>query len=197
MSRPLTVATPTDRPLPGLAVLAPTDVPELKVFLLRAGLTSSGLGDPAVRMWLLRTPEGQLQACAGYELSDDGEHALIRSVAVDASRRREGLGHRLAEEVLDRAVQEGARRAWLFSRRGGSFWERLGFRPADRAALTGVFARTHQVRHFQCIGLMHEEVAWWRSLLGAHRSCIQLPGATSGPLDHGSLDPFTRSSAPT
>jgi N-acetylglutamate synthase-like GNAT family acetyltransferase len=149
-----------------LRPLTPADVPDLLRFLTRADLTGSGLRDPAVRLWLLRDATGQVQGSAGYELSEDGRQALIRSVAVDASRRGEGLGLRLASFTLERAAEEGARQAWLFSRHRGPFWRRLGFEPVDRDALARVLAGTHQVQLFQANGQMLHEVAWRRSLVG-------------------------------
>jgi N-acetylglutamate synthase-like GNAT family acetyltransferase len=145
--------------------LTPADVPDLARFLTRADLTVSGLGDPAVRLWVLRDATGRVQGSAGFELSQDGRQALIRSVAVDASRRREGLGVRLASSTLERAAEAGARQAWLFSRHRGPFWRRLGFEPVDREALVRVLAGTHQVRLFQDTGQMQQEVAWRRSLV--------------------------------
>jgi N-acetylglutamate synthase-like GNAT family acetyltransferase len=174
-----------------LRPLTPADVPDLIRFLARADLTGSGLRDPAVRLWVLRDATGQVQGSAGYELSEDGRQALIRSVAVDASRRGEGLGLRLAGFTLERAAEEGARSAWLFSRHRGAFWRRLGFEPADRDALARVLAGTHQVRLFQRNGQMQHEVAWRRSLLGLrdgaggcpvshHRSCADLDRGSRG-----------------
>lgn len=149
-----------------LLPLTPADAPDLLRFLARADLTGSGLRDPAVRLWVLRDAAGRVQGSAGYELSEDGRQALIRSVAVDASRRGEGLGLRLAGFTLERAAEEGARQAWLFSRHRGPFWRRLGFEPVDRDALVRVLAGTHQVRLFQNTGQMQHEVAWRRSLVG-------------------------------
>ncbi|MDT9627884.1 hypothetical protein RTF48_24940, partial [Escherichia coli] len=59
---------------------------------------------------------------------------------------------------------EGAMRAWLFSRRSGSFWQSLGFESADRDELAEALADTHQVRLFQQTGQLGCEVAWSRSL---------------------------------
>lgn len=151
-----------------LVRLTPADVPDVLRLLTRADLTGSGLRDPDVRLWLLRDATGQVRGSAGYELSEDGQQALIRSVAVDASWRRAGLGLRLAAFTLERAAEEGARQAWLFSRHRGPFWRRLGFEPVDRDALARVLAGTHQVRLFQRTGQMQHEVAWRRSLDGVH-----------------------------
>ena len=147
-----------------LARLRPADVADLHELLTRADLTLSGLEAPTVRLWLLRDGDGQVQGSTGFELSADGRHALIRSVAVAPGRRGEGLGLRLARYALVHAEREGAGRAWLFSRRSGPFWQRLGFEAADRAALARVLAGTHQVELFRQTGQLDREVAWSRSL---------------------------------
>lgn len=140
------------------------DVDDVRAFLLRVDLTLSGLDAPTVRLWLERAEDGRIVGCTGYELSADGRHALIRSVAVDPKHRAAGAGSRLARHALDQARQAGANSAWLFSRRSGPFWEKLGFRGADRHELAAALPDTHQVRHFRATGQLEREVAWWRSL---------------------------------
>lgn len=142
-----------------LVALRPADLIGLVGFLTRADLTLTGLDAETVRLWLLRDDDGQVQGSAGYELSENGQHALVRSVAVDPGRRRHGLGLQLARFALDRAAAEGAGRAWLFSRRSGPFWQRLDFEPADRDVLARVLAGTHQVQLFQRTGQLEREVA--------------------------------------
>lgn len=100
----------------------------------------------------------------GYELSVDGRHALIRSVAVARDHRSQGAGSALARFALERAAEEGARTAWLFSRRSGPFWETLGFAPADREDLARVLSDAQQVRAFRETGQLEREVAWSRPL---------------------------------
>lgn len=147
-----------------LEPLAPAAVPDLLTFLTLADLTLSGLDDPGVRLWLLRGEDGSVLGCTGYELSEDHAHVLVRSVAVAPDRRGRGWGERLAGEALDRATAEGARTAWLFSRRSGPFWQRLGFAAADRQRLAEVLGSTHQVRLFRSTGQLDREVAWARPL---------------------------------
>lgn len=142
----------------------PGDRAALAVFLREADLTLSGVDDPAVRLWVERDDNGLIVGSTGYELSEDRRHALIRSVAVSAERRSLGRGSALARFALDRAADDGARDAWLFSRRSGGFWHSLGFVPADRVALAAALARTHQVRLFQQTGQLDQEIAWTRSL---------------------------------
>lgn len=147
-----------------LEPLAPATVPDLLEFLTAADLTLSGLEDPGVRLWLLRSDDGSVLGCTGYELSPDRLHVLVRSVAVDPTHRGRGVGAELARQALARASAEGAGTAWLFSRRSGPFWRGLGFTPADRQELVDVLGSTHQVRLFRRTGQLDREVAWVRTL---------------------------------
>ncbi len=140
------------------------DVDAMTDFLNEVDLTLSGLDAPSVRLWLERDESGAVVSSTGYEISADGRHALIRSVAVSPSRRSEGRGSDLARFALRQAAEEGATTAWLFSRRSGPFWQSLGFEPADRRELADVLADTHQVRLFLRTGQLGREVAWSRPL---------------------------------
>ncbi|WP_432537402.1 GNAT family N-acetyltransferase [Kineococcus arenarius] len=147
-----------------LVRMAPGDVPDLLDFLTRADLTLSGLDDPGLRLWLLRDDTGAVRGSTGYELSPDGSHALIRSVAVEKDLRGRGTGQALARWALEQAGAEGAQHAWLFSRRSGPFWQRLGFSAADRDELAEVLADTRQVGLFRHSGQLQREIAWSRPL---------------------------------
>ena len=141
------------------------DVEALTAFLRDVDLTLSGLDAPSVRLWMERDESGTIVGSTGYEMSSDGHHALIRSVAVGPSQRSRGRGSALARFALERAAKEGATTAWLFSRRSGPFWQSLGFEPADRDELARALADTHQVRLFQQTGQLAREVAWSRPLV--------------------------------
>ncbi|MGO4533446.1 GNAT family N-acetyltransferase [Leifsonia sp. 2MCAF36] len=140
------------------------DVDELRAFLSQADLTIAGLESPAVRVWVDRGPDGSIIGSTGFELSADGANALIRSVAVTSTRRTAGEGTDLARFALEEAARSGATRAWLFSRRSGPFWQKLGFSLADRDALAAVLPDTQQVRLFTETGQLEREVAWARDL---------------------------------
>jgi len=141
-----------------------SDVEALTGFLSEVDLTLSGLDAPSVRLWIERDERGEVVGSTGYEISADGRHALIRSVAVSPSHRSRGHGSALARFALVRAAAEGATTAWLFSRRSGPFWQSLGFESADRDELVHALADTHQVRLFRQTGQLGREVAWSRSL---------------------------------
>jgi N-acetylglutamate synthase-like GNAT family acetyltransferase len=141
-----------------------SDVAELTAFLSTADLTLAGLDDPGVSLWVLRDGSGALVGSTGFELSAKGADVIVRSVAVGPERRGTGLGTKLAAHALDEARTVGATRAWLFSRRSGPFWQKLGFEPADRDELAAALATTRQVRLFVETGQLQREVAWSRAL---------------------------------
>lgn len=140
------------------------DVQELRAFLTEADLTIAGLDSTVVRVWVERDHDGEIVGSTGYETSTDGADVLIRSVAVSSTRRAAGAGTRLARFALEEAASLGATRAWLFSRRSGPFWQKLGFGPADRGELAAVLSGTQQVRLFAETGQLEREVAWMRDL---------------------------------
>lgn len=127
--------------------------------------TLSGLDSPTVHLWIsLDETTRRIFATTGYESSEDGSHALIRSVAVDQELRGAGIGLELAQFAMERATEAGAKQAWLFSRRSGPFWQKVGFTSADTKDLAVALASTHQVQLFTETGQLEREVAWSRQL---------------------------------
>ena len=146
-----------------LRPVEPGDVARVRDFLRESDLTLAGLDAPAVRLWI-ELDDGEVVGSTGFERSADGAHALIRSVAVAPGRRSSGAGSRLAQLALDEARAAGVRRAWLFSRRSGPFWQKLGFARADRDELAAVLPDAHQVALFDQTGQLERDVAWSRTL---------------------------------
>ncbi|WP_275003436.1 GNAT family N-acetyltransferase [Promicromonospora iranensis] len=140
------------------------DLDDLAAFLRSADLTVAALAEPAVHLWLERDEAGAVRATTGFELGAAGEHALVRSVAVRPDLRGAGDGLRLARFALDRAADAGARQAWLFSRRSGGFWQKLGFAATTTSDLAAALPDAHQVRLFRSTGQLDHEVAWHRPL---------------------------------
>lgn len=127
--------------------------------------TLSGLDSPTVHLWVSRDETtGRIFATTGYESSEDGSHILKRSVPVDPELRGTGIGLELAQFAMERAVEAGAKQAWLFSRRSGPFWQTVGFTSADTRDLAVALASTHQVQLFTQTGQLGREVAWNRQL---------------------------------
>ena len=141
------------------------DTFELTEFLRASDLTTSGIGEPDVRLWIDVDADSRVVGSTGFEIS--GRAALLRSVAVSPSHRANGRGTELAQFALDELVALGILRVWLFSRRSGEFWQKLGFESASTEELAVALATTHQVRAFTESGQLRDETAWCRSLGGS------------------------------
>ena len=162
----------------GLDRVGAADVDELRSFLAAVDLTLAGLESDNVRLWIERDCQHKIVGTTGYEISEDRRHALIRSVAVWPENRSAGSGSRLAGFALAEAAKEGARTAWLFSRRSGAFWQKLGFEAADRSHLAKALADTHQVQLFTHTGQLGREIAWSKDLVAATCSAeLTIPAA--------------------
>lgn len=148
-----------ENPSMNLERVAVADAAEVRSFLHEVDLTLAGIDEPTVQLWIERGDQGEVVGSTGFELSEDKRHALIRSVAVAPSYRVAGAGSRLARYALQQARAAGATRAWLFSRRSGPFWQKLGFAGADRDELAAALPHTHQVRLFVQSGQLEREVA--------------------------------------
>ena len=150
--------------MPSLMPVTEHDIDELALFLRDADLTLSGLDSPAVFLWVDRDAGGAVIGSTGFELSQDHRHALIRSVAVHPIARGAGYGTTLARFALHQAASAGATTAWLFSRRSGPFWQKLGFERTETSELASALANAHQVQLFVESGQLDREIAWSRLL---------------------------------
>jgi N-acetylglutamate synthase-like GNAT family acetyltransferase len=140
----------------------PGDTFALAAFLSSVDLTTSGLDDPDVQLWIDLDPDGRIVGATGFELADN--NALIRSVGIAPQLRGSGRGTELAQFALDQATALGVTTAWLMSRRSGPFWQKLGFVRADIHQLAAALLTTTQVRSFAESGQLDYETAWVRAL---------------------------------
>lgn len=86
--------------------------------------------------------DGAVAGYGGFECY--GADALIRSVLVPSTLRRQGLGAALVPLLLARAHAAGARQAWLLTETAGDFFARLGFRPCERGSAPATILATRQ-----------------------------------------------------
>jgi GNAT superfamily N-acetyltransferase len=70
--------------------------------------------------------------------------ALVRSVAVSPEARGRGVGAALVAALVERAHEEGVERLWLLTTDSAPFFERLGWRVADRSAAPPAIAASRQ-----------------------------------------------------
>jgi amino-acid N-acetyltransferase len=109
--------------------IQPAEAPELLKLLESNRLPREGLL-PHLPTTLVARAEGRLVASAALEVYADA--ALLRSVAVEAAHRGEGLGVRMTHEALDLARRLGCSRVILLTETAEAFFAKLGFRRIPR-----------------------------------------------------------------
>jgi amino-acid N-acetyltransferase len=108
------------------------DLDAIERLLIASGLPIDGVRD-CLSSTLVARDAGRLVGCAALELYRSS--ALLRSVAVDASRRGEGLGRQLTDDALVLASALGVRAVFLLTTTAGEFFPRFGFTRIERAAV--------------------------------------------------------------
>jgi amino-acid N-acetyltransferase len=104
-------------------------VDAVRALLAAADLPLAGVPDDLDRL-VVAEAGGRLVGVAGLEVH--GRDGVLRSVAVAAERRGDGLGSRLTERVLERARSAGLRRVYLLTTTAEGFFPRHGFRRIER-----------------------------------------------------------------
>jgi amino-acid N-acetyltransferase len=79
---------------------------------------------------LVAQRNARVVGCAAVEIH--GTVGLLRSVAVDETRRGEGLGHQLTQAALDLARARGLKTVYLLTTTAAAFFPRFGFREVAR-----------------------------------------------------------------
>ncbi|GAB4188770.1 MAG: hypothetical protein OHK0022_00840 [Roseiflexaceae bacterium] len=120
-----------------------TDAPLIAGLLEQNGLPLVGL-DEHLAAALVARRAGELVGCVALELY--GQQALLRSLAVVAALRGQGLGQRLTEAALAEARARGVRTAYLLTETAVAFFPRFGFRPVARAELPPALHASAELR---------------------------------------------------
>jgi len=89
--------------------------------------------------------DGEVLGVAGIEIH--GADGLLRSVAVDAEFRSQGIGAALVEDRLDYARSLGLRGVYLLTTTAPGWFERLGFERVDRTAAPEPVAASQEWSH--------------------------------------------------
>lgn len=115
-----------------ISAASDTDIPALLALLERSGLPREGFLDHKASALAARLGD---QVVGSVELELYGAAALLRSVAVEASLRGQGLGQRLTRAALDLARRRGVKQVYLLTETAGEFFPRFGFRSIARSAV--------------------------------------------------------------
>ena len=98
-------------------------------------ITGAGLHEEGVEKridgFLVARENGTIVGAVGMEAS--GQVALLRSMVVDPSTRKSGLGTRLCDALLDEARRLGVREMYLLTIDAQDFFARFGFEIVERS----------------------------------------------------------------
>lgn len=119
------------------------DLPAVLALLRHCELLESGVAEGIDDFLVVRSGTALL-ACAGLE--GYGDFGLLRSVAVEASARKSGVGRSLVEGVIAAARARGLRELHLLTTTAPGFFERLGFVAVSRDAVPQAIAESWEFR---------------------------------------------------
>jgi len=126
-----------------IQVAKTTDLPNILTLLKAAALPVAGIENHIETTLVARDSE-RLLGCAAAEVY--GQAGLLRSVAVEAARRGEGLGERLTTAALELARRRGVRNIYLLTTTASHFFPRFGFTAIPRSELDPALARSEELR---------------------------------------------------
>lgn len=110
----------------------PGDLPAIAQILGDAGLPSSDIEPSHLPDFIVLEKDNEIVGCIGIERY--GADALLRSLAVDASRRGIGQGRHLVKAIEAHAAQSGVSRLFLLTTCASGFFEDHGYRAIERSA---------------------------------------------------------------
>lgn len=124
-----------------LRKLNPFDFPKAVDLLNFWKLPSEDLANPHVQLFGLNDEAG-LKGIGGLETY--GEHALIRSVAVNEDFKGQGLGKLICDELEQIAAKSGVKSLYLLTTTAASFFEHRGYSVISREQFPDVLKSTGQ-----------------------------------------------------
>ena len=108
----------------------PHDLPEALALLARAQLPEHGVAELWGHYFVVREDDGRVVGVAGLEVH--GADGLLRSVAVDAGYRGQGIGERLLAAAMERARLVPLRSVYLLTTTAREYFARRGFTACAR-----------------------------------------------------------------
>lgn len=117
-------------------------MPAVLRLLEDGGLPHRDVDAACVEQFLVAEYARAVVGCVGLECR--GDAALLRSLAVQASLRKTGLGSRLAQAAEARAQRLGIASLYLLTTAAAAFFERHGYRIVERASAPPAIQMTTQ-----------------------------------------------------
>jgi len=122
------------------------DLARVRKMVARAGMMTEGIEWPAA-CYILAYIGEEAVGVIGVESKIDA--ALIRSLYVDESMRRRGIGTALIAAARKAAHTRGARHLYLFSTDAGEFFERYGFKKVAVDEVIAAVPGVPQVEYYR------------------------------------------------
>jgi amino-acid N-acetyltransferase len=108
----------------------PFDLPGALDLLGRSQLTQQDVAERWGHYFVVREDDGRVVGVAGLEIH--GDDGLLRSVAVDADYRGQGLASSLVEAAMERAKRVSLRSVYLLTTDARDYFARHGFADCPR-----------------------------------------------------------------
>lgn len=134
---------PVDATRPTSRAATANDRDGIEALLERNGLPVAGVAEMLAQdptPFLVAHDGDRLVATAAMEAC--GDHALLRSVAVDEPWRKRGLGHALVEQIVAQATARGIDGLYLLTMTAEHYFPRFGFARVARTAVPTSVAQT-------------------------------------------------------
>jgi N-acetylglutamate synthase-like GNAT family acetyltransferase len=122
------------------------DLALVREMLARAGMSADGI-EWLAACYMVAYFGDEAVGVIGVEPKIDA--ALLRSLYVDESMRRRGIGGALLAAARKAAHTRGARHLYLFAKDTGEFFSRRGFEPADAAEVMSALAGAPLVEFYR------------------------------------------------
>jgi len=150
---------------PGELIIEQTrDLARVREMLARGGLTTDGIEWPAA-CYLVAYVGDDAVGVVGVEPKIDA--ALIRSLYVEESTRRRGIGGALIAAARKAAHTRGARHLYCFSAEAGKLFERHGFTRVPVGDVIAALPGVPEVEFFRARpGELAREVAYYLDISG-------------------------------
>jgi len=116
----------------------------VKAFISECGLHIEDLTPEKLRHFIVARKGSKIVGTVGIEAA--GNDALLRSLAVAESFRRQGLGSQLAASMEKYARDHKVKNLYLLTRTAESFFSAVGFEKSDRAAAPAGIRDTEEFR---------------------------------------------------
>lgn len=124
---------------PQITRATPDDLPGTLALLRANNLPTDGV-DQCVETTVVARRHGRIVGSAALESYHP--YALLRSVAVDATLRGQGLGAALVERAVEMARDRGVRAIYLLTETAPAFFAKLGFVALPRSAVAEPVTRS-------------------------------------------------------